>query len=232
MCMHLERDRIAKFCLYRVCKCYFHRVCRCCLLSSRYSYSFRTCLFSTYPFCTYVFRPKNSFANVPHYTCTCDLCVCVYVCKMMISVYVWCVCVYRLVLHMLYGTAAWIPEKLPFSLYKYSYMNIYILTHNVYRWNTKMRPGPWGADGPRASLTRIICQVEYEGERELELPMVPEHLYLVVTEIISSLTHMIYLGGIWGRQGAWVVDGPRASLSSPHGNHIECLARQCWAIWL
>jgi len=29
-------------------------------------------------------------------------------------------------------------------------------------------------------------QVEYEGDRELELPMVPEHLYLVVTEIISN----------------------------------------------
>jgi len=28
--------------------------------------------------------------------------------------------------------------------------------------------------------------VEYEGDRELELPMVPEHLYLVVTEIISN----------------------------------------------
>ena len=49
---------------------------------------------------------------------------------------------YVLVLHMLDGTGASIPEKLPFSLYKYSYMNIYILTHNVYRWNTKMRPGP------------------------------------------------------------------------------------------
>ena len=124
--------------------------------SSRYSYSIRTCLLCTYPFCTYEFRPKNSIANVPHYICTCDLCVCVYVCKMMISVYVWCVCVYVLVLHMLYGTAAWIPEKLPFSLYKYSYMNIYKLTHNVYRWNTKKRPGTWVADGPRAFLTLMM----------------------------------------------------------------------------